>query len=108
MTEIADTEDFVSSIAGAVRAELGRQGKRRSELAAVLGLSRPTVYGRLNGRTPFTSQELDQVARFLNISAYDLIQSAEMSSRFTATSAAPDPVARDPFAQPARAKRGAA
>lgn len=108
MTTNADT--FSASIASAVRAELGRQGRKLNELCGPLGLSWPTVSGRLNGHTPFTSDELDKVASFLGITAYDLVDSAALGRRFTDTDA-PE-VARitppqDAWAQPARSKRRA-
>lgn len=108
MTANADT--FTASIASAVRAELGRQGKKFRELTVPLGLSRPTISGRLNGHTPFTADELDKVAGFLGITAYDLVESAALGRRFTETDR-PE-VARitppqDDWAQPARSKRRA-
>lgn len=108
MTANTDTGTFSHNIAGAVRAEFGRQGKQRTELATVLGVSRPTAYSRYNGNTPFTAEELDKVASFLNISAFDLVESAGLAARFTgrtsdSVTAALPPV--DPFAQPARSKR---
>lgn len=107
MPSNADT--FSASIAAAVRAELGRQGRKLNELTAPLGLSWPTVSGRLNGHTPFTSDELDRVAEFLGMSAYDLVDSAALGRRIKAS--APE-VARitppqDAWAQPARSKRRA-
>lgn len=109
MTETADT--FSASIASAVRAELGRQGKRLNELVAPLGLSWPTVSGRLNGHTPFTADELDKAARFLGLTAYDLIDSAALGRRFSESESGPE-VARitppqDDWAQPARSKKRA-
>jgi transcriptional regulator with XRE-family HTH domain len=109
MTTTTRPEDFSSNLVSAVRAEMGRRGKTIQELTEALGLSRPTVSGRLNGHTPFTAKELDEVARFLGITAYDLIASAELGSRFAVRADTSDvsafvpPV--DPFAQPARSSR---
>lgn len=108
----ANTDTFSEEIVLAVRAEMGRKGKKIHELVTALGLSRPTVSSRLNGHTPFTAEELDKVARFLGISAYDLIASAELGSGFrqrsTENEAAAFETPQDPWAQPARsrAKRG--
>lgn len=105
----ANTDTFSADIVSAVRAEMGRRGKKVQDLVVALGLSRPTVSSRLNGHTPFTAKELDQVAKFLGISAYDLIESAELGARFNGPSqdsqaAVFEPPA-DPWAQPSRSKR---
>lgn len=111
MTANAATESFSSDLAAAVRAEFGRQGKRALELTRVLDMTPPTAYGRFNGRTPFTAEELDKVAMFLDLSAYDLIASAELASRFqgsrqAASDAAPAlEASTDSMAQPERSKR---
>ena len=109
MTATADT--FSASIASAVRAELGRQGKRLNELVTPLGLSWPTVSGRLNGHTPFTADELEKVASFLGITAYDLIDSAALGRRFAESDSTPEAARitppQDAWAQPARSKRRA-
>ena len=113
MTTNTATDDYTSAIAGAVRAEFARHGKKLLDLAPVLGLSRPTTSGRWWGRTPYTTTELDKVAQFLGIDPYELSESAARGARNAERS--PDSLdvtkpARDPLAQPARsrAKRGAA
>lgn len=104
MTTNADT--FTGEISSAVRAEMGRRKLPLYKLAEPLGLSRPTVSGRINGHTPFTSDELDAVARFLGMSTYELISSA--NPRRTAPGAASEPAiiapVRDPWEQPARSQ----
>lgn len=105
----ATKDTFSTSIASAVRAELGRQGKKLTDLTAPLGLSRPTISGRLNGHTPFTADELDKVASFLGITAYDLIDSAALGKRFSDANPATEsarvaPPQQDAWAQPSRAK----
>jgi len=104
----ANTDTFSTSVASAVRAELGRQGLKPADLAGALGLSRPTVAGRLNGHTPFTADELDRAAELLGITAYDLIESAALGKRFGVTTSTPE-VARitppqDAWAQPSRSR----
>jgi transcriptional regulator with XRE-family HTH domain len=107
----ANADTFSTSIAAAVRAEMGRQGKKFKELVAPLGLSYPTVSGRLNGHTPFTAAELDKVARFLGITAYDLIDSAALGGRFSESTKSSEVVRitppQDDWAQPSRSKRRA-
>lgn len=107
MTTDTDRDPTTQSVASAVRAELSRQGKSKTSIAAVIGVSRPTVYSRLNGDTPFTTRELGQVAQFLGITTYDLMASAEMGDRFAVPGASvPVSEARqDPFAQPARSRK---
>lgn len=104
----ANTDTFSASIASAVRAELGRQGKKLTDLTDPLGLSRPTISGRLNGHTPFTADELDKIASFLGLTAYDLIDSAALGRRFAEANPTPG-VARitppqDSWAQPSRSR----
>lgn len=108
----ANTDTFSSSIVSAVRAEMGRQGKKLNELMSPLSLSYPTISGRLNGHTPFTAEELEKVARFLGITAYDLIDSAALGQRFNDNKPTPIEAARitppqDDWAQPSRSKRRA-
>lgn len=88
---------------------MGRQGKKLYELRAPLGLSWPTISSRLNGHSEFTVAELDKVAGFLGINAFDLVDSAALGDRFAEATPTPDEVARitpprDVFAQPARSK----
>lgn len=105
----ANADTFSASIAAAVLAELGRQGKKRTDLTTPLGLSRPTISGRLNGHTPFTADELDKVASFLGITAFDLIDSAALGRRFSDSDPAREtvritPPQQDAWAQPSRAR----
>lgn len=74
--------ELQNAVAGAVRAEMARAQKRPSELVEVLGLSRPTVYGRMSGAYPFTVPELDKVARFIGITAQDILDSAALGESF--------------------------
>lgn len=54
-------------LGGEVRAELARQEKSRTALAAELGISREALRRRLNGVQPFQVEELDTVAVFLGV-----------------------------------------
>lgn len=104
----ATTDTFSASIASAVRAELGRQGKKLTDLTVPLGLSRPTISGRLNGHTPFTADELDKIASFLGLTAYDLIDSAALGRRFAEANPTPGAARitppQDSWAQPSRSR----
>lgn len=112
MTTNTGNDPTTTSVASAVRAEFSRQNKPKTALAKVIGVSRPTAYGRLRGDTPFTTKELGQIAEFLGITTYNLMSSAELGDRF-ADGAPVDEAARttppqeDIWAQPARAKRRA-
>lgn len=74
--------EFSELVAGAVRAELARANKKPADLADVLGLSRPTIYGRISGAYPFTTAELEQVASFIGITAQDIMLSADLPQSF--------------------------
>lgn len=102
-------DTFSAEVTSAVRAELGRQGKKFYELTKPLGFSYPTVSSRLNGHTTFSLDELEKVAAFLGMTANDLIDSAKLGRRFANTTPTDAEVARitpphDTWEQPARAK----
>lgn len=59
-------------IAGTVRAELARQRKTQQELQVRLGISRPSMYRRLNGELHFDARELFVVAEFLGVTVGEL------------------------------------
>ncbi len=101
---------YRTALADAVRAEFSRRGIHRTELAAVIGKSRPTAYNRLKGVTPFDSDEIDKIAAFLGMTAYELNTLAEQGARFvreTPTELVVETAERDPWAKPERAKRSA-
>lgn len=79
---IVQAMDFDEAVAGAVRAELARANRKPIDLIAVLGLSKPTIYGRMSGAYPFTTEELEQVASFIGITAQDIMLSASLAERF--------------------------
>lgn len=109
MTGIADT-DYQKSIAEAVRGELAQAGCNTiTHLAKIIDRSRPTAASRYNGQTGYTARELEDVARYLDITVYDLNDAArrrvERKGRDGDPEAAritPPPV--DAWAQPSRAK----
>ena len=105
----AHTDSFSAEVTSAVRAEMGRQGKKFHELTVPLNRSYPTISSRLNGHTPFTLDELDKIAAFLGMTTSDLIDSANLGRRI-ATSSPSEEAARitppqDSWAQPARSKK---
>lgn len=64
------------SLAAAIRAELERSGKTRTELATVLKRSRQNVAAKIAGDYPFRTDELTAAAAFLNCTVLELMQSA--------------------------------
>lgn len=73
-----DEERRQQAIAGAVRAEMARARKPIGTLKAVLGLSGPTISGRMSGAYPFTIIELDKVAEHLGITTQGILDSASL------------------------------
>lgn len=102
----ANTDTFTAAVAATMRAELSRRGLHRTAIADVIGVSRPTAYNRLNGVTPFTAEEIDKIAAFLDIDVYELIQSSAPKPRHEA--GVELTAARDSWAQPARARKRSA
>lgn len=96
------------AIANAVRAELARADKKHGDLVEVLGLSRPTIWGRLNGAYEFKRDELAKIGAFLGITAYNIIESAALGERFAGPNPNPDAeegvLARDTWEQPPRSR----
>lgn len=96
--------DLQIAVAGAVRAELARANKRPADLAAALGVSRPTAAGRLSGAYAFTMPEIDKVAAFLGLTSQDIMLSAALTERFGADRTGEitplAPPKRDAWAQP--------
>ncbi|WP_425837053.1 hypothetical protein [Microbacterium sp. PA5] len=54
-------------IAGEIRAELARQKRTASDMAAVIGIAPHTAGRRLNGERPFNIVELAAVCRWLGV-----------------------------------------
>lgn len=69
-------------IAGTVRAELARQRKTQSDLQSQLGISRHSLYRRLNGESHFDARELVIVAAFLGLTVGELF--AETTAKASA------------------------
>lgn len=101
--------DYQRSIADAVRGKLAEGGiSTITQLANIIGKSLPTAGGRWHGRTAYTAAELEDIARHLDISVYDLNDAAR--SRFERRGRDPYEAARitppqqDAWAQPSRAR----
>ncbi|WP_280442255.1 helix-turn-helix domain-containing protein [Nocardia brasiliensis] len=68
-------------LVGEIRAEMARQRKTTTALAAVIGRSQSTASNRLSGTQPFTFDELIQVCEWLGVSVTELDAEAERHSR---------------------------
>lgn len=66
--------NHTQQIAAGVKAELARTGKRSADLAVAEGMSRQTLASRLNGEKPFSTDEIDIAAQFLNLTFIELIR----------------------------------
>lgn len=69
------------SVANELRAELARQRKTATELAAVLGITQHTMGKRLNGSTTFNLVELFQAAAWLGLSLEEIARRAELAEK---------------------------
>ncbi|EPD83318.1 hypothetical protein HMPREF1529_02694 [Microbacterium sp. oral taxon 186 str. F0373] len=102
--------DSDKHVADAVRAELARQRIKTPHVADALGVSRPTLYSRLAGKSSFTIRELDRIADVIGVDTLRLIESAILGKRIgdpieTQETEPEPPLQHDPFAQPPRARR---
>ena len=59
--------DLNGKVAGEIRAELGRKGLRQWELAVQLDWSQSMLSRRLSGLIPFSTDEIERIARVLDI-----------------------------------------
>lgn len=58
---------YAASVAAEVRAEMARQHKSQTTLALDLGVSQAFLSRRLSGGVPFDIDELDRIARVLEV-----------------------------------------
>lgn len=65
-------DTYWKRVARGVRAEMGRQRRNANELVPVLGLTRNTVYRRVNGQVPFNLEQIEAVAAWLGVTVADL------------------------------------
>jgi len=61
-------------VAAEIRAELARQNKSKTDLAAHIGLSTWTLRRRLEGVRPFYLEELQSIAQFLGLPLSELLE----------------------------------
>lgn len=65
--------EYAEALAAEVRAEMGRQRKTSTDLAAVLGVTKATARTRLSGSQPLDVLELAQIADWLGVSPESLL-----------------------------------
>lgn len=75
------------AVASEVRAEMGRQRKTQADLAAVLKIYPATAARRLDGSVPFDVVQLATVARWLGVTASEIMARAERALNNMAVSA---------------------
>ena len=63
-------------VAGEIRAELARQRRTQTDLAAELGLSQPSVSQRLSGQVPMTVDEVARIADWRGVPVSVLVDAA--------------------------------
>jgi hypothetical protein len=69
---------FTGQVTGAIKAELGRRDLDGVDLVGPLGMSRNSVYARLNGMQPFDTDQIEKVAVFLGMTVDQLLESARL------------------------------
>lgn len=68
---------FSREVAGAVQAAMDAAGVTHLELATEVGIPRVTLGRRLKGGSPFTVQELADIAAYLHLDPADLLRTAQ-------------------------------
>lgn len=66
-------ESLVQRVALEVRVLLTRRQLRGADLAAALDVSPASVSAKINGRTPFSLEDLERIAEWLNVPVTDLL-----------------------------------
>lgn len=67
-----------SSVAGNIRAEMARQRRQGTDLAAILNMSQTAISRRLNGQVGLDVDELFTIAAWLGVSIADLFRDVPM------------------------------
>lgn len=66
--------------AAVVRAEVARRKVRTQDLADILGVSRTTMWRRLNGEYPFNVDELARIAGHLGVPVSTLMPERDLAA----------------------------
>jgi transcriptional regulator with XRE-family HTH domain len=70
------TANLSETVAAEIRVQLARHRKRGADLADELGISAAAVSSKLNDKTPFTLNEVQQIATWLGLSLDQLLGEA--------------------------------
>lgn len=70
------TQPLTETVAGEVRAQLARHNRSRTEVAALLGLSRTALWNRLRGETEFSISELEKIADLVGVPVTEFVSPA--------------------------------
>lgn len=97
-----------ASVAGEIRAWMGRRGVRQSQLARMLGENEQWLSTRLRGATPLNLNDLGRIAQALSVNVVDFLphREREVTTPYVAPSMIPAP--RNPMkglGQPERTGR---
>lgn len=65
--------DTQQSVTQMVRVQMALRRERQADLAGVLGIGQPSVSNKLSGRTRWSVDDLDRLARHWNMGVADLI-----------------------------------
>lgn len=89
---------------------MARAKRPTGDLRGVLGLSGPTISGRMSGAYAFKLSELDKIADYLDITTQGILDSAALgeslrANRLDTIPPLPKQTPRDAWAQPPRALR---
>ena len=68
-----DTSTASHRVALAVREQLRKSGKTQLDVVDATGIPRTTLNRRMTGNSPFTVNELDLIASFLDVSVSTLL-----------------------------------
>lgn len=66
-------QELSKSVAGEVRAEMARQQKSTSQLAATLNVHQETARRKLSGNMAFTVEELGRASAWLGVRVSELL-----------------------------------
>lgn len=67
------TTSTATRVGANVKAELARRGITQAQLAEQLGISNPSMTGRLQGKIPLDVNELEQIASYLDTTTATLL-----------------------------------
>jgi transcriptional regulator with XRE-family HTH domain len=62
-------DDISLRVAAEIKGEMAKKGKDQGDIAEVLGISRQQISLRLRGKIPIRVDELEKIAKFLQVPA---------------------------------------